>query len=73
MTPSDDATVMQSIIHNEADLAAAYARAEELMGCTPDSEEECELAAIADAVAKYEETIARMRKMATGATGYSAT
>ncbi len=39
------------------------------MGCTTDSEDERELAAIADAVTKYEETIAAMRKMASDTTG----
>jgi hypothetical protein len=49
------------IIRNEEDLTAALKRAEDLMGCTDDSDEERELEEIADAVDLYHDAITVMK------------
>ena len=49
------------VIRNEEELHAAIERAQDLMGCTNDSDEERELAAIADAVKVFEDTLAMMK------------
>ncbi len=54
------------VIRNEEDLAAALERADELMGCTTDSDEEREIAAIADAVETYLQSISVAGKASEG-------
>lgn len=49
------------VIRNDADLTAALKRAHELTGCTDCSEEERELAEIADAVKVYTDTMQVLR------------
>ena len=48
------------VIRNEEEMNAAIERAQELMGFTNDSDEEREMAAIADAVKVYEDALALM-------------
>ncbi|WP_038367806.1 hypothetical protein [Bosea sp. UNC402CLCol] len=54
------------VIRNKQDLAAALERADELMGCTTDSDEEREIAAIADAVETYLQSISVAGKASEG-------
>jgi hypothetical protein len=49
------------VIRNSADLTKALKRADELRGCTDDSEKERELAEIAEAIEVYSESMRALR------------
>ncbi|UZF95528.1 hypothetical protein [Bosea sp. NBC_00550] len=57
------------VIRDEEEMNAAIERAQELMGFTNDSDEEREMAEIADAVKVYEDALALMTGVGARAAG----